>query len=72
MNVGDDVLITLYEDLNSNIFGSRFRIGRVIGSATDVLASEEIIVLDDGGPRIYAEHIQYFTILDTAHDGAGR
>lgn len=69
LNVGDEVLIRLVSELDPKVFGSGWRMGKIIGLPTDLIAGEPIVILDDYGPRIYAAHIDYVTVLSSASHG---
>lgn len=71
LRIGDDVLIRLTEGLDHQLFGSGWRIGVVTDIRSDILQNETLIQLDDGGPRIYAAHVEFVVGFANPVDVAG-
>lgn len=59
LEIGDDVLIRIDPGLDTRDFGSGWRTGHVTNIGIDVLESEMMVELNDGGPPIYRSHISH-------------
>lgn len=66
VNVGDEVLVRLWDDHDARKFGSKWRSGIVVALGVDVLTSAPLLELDDTGPRIYAHDVWFLSVLTRA------
>ena len=63
IETGDEIMVHLRAGLDERYFGSGWRIGTVVARGRDLLAAEPMIALDDGGPPIYAAHVDFAELL---------
>lgn len=64
VEVGTEILVRLLDGLDSELFGSGWRIGTVTKIGTDIVADEPVFLLDDDAVPIYAAHVDFVTVLD--------